>query len=220
MKESREFDVFLNEDMLVELREKGSVSIPKLHTDAVTGKTSSRYGYEGDRWYIPERACYYDNSQNIIVYKDGKARKKSGSVGIDIVAPCKFEECSGEKILASSMPKWGARTWAEIHKVNVPVRIQDLTTKDILEMGFSEVEGSFVIGNTRYLEVKDIKKAFQWWWNTTMGNWRIIKKGGLPKELHCYPYAEEDTVEGYDSRLPRKVISNPYVIVYHVKLIK
>jgi hypothetical protein len=69
------------------------------------------------------------------------------------------------------------------------------------------------------MDAQDMKTVFRWWWNSTMGGWRVIKKGGVPAELHSYPYDENDELGDYNSNLPRKIISNPHVIIYSVSIL-
>lgn len=218
---NRVFDVFLVEDVLRELREHKILNVVKLFTDvAEPGKISSRYGYKGDKWYIPEQGKYSDHRESVIVFPDNGARMLVGNIGRDVIAPCKYSDCEGQNVIASKMPKWAARTWVEILDVYYPKRIQELSEADYKAMGFHiEEHGVVSIGLSRYLDAPDSKNVFRWWWNMNMGGWRTIKKGGIAAEVHSYPYDETDELMEHLSHLPKKVFANPYVITYKIKVL-
>jgi|JI7StandDraft_1071085.scaffolds.fasta_scaffold29133_3 hypothetical protein len=218
------FDMFLHPHILKALQKRGQLNIIRIYTDELEqGKKKSRFGYEGDTWYILESGRFYDFNENIFIFQDNTAKKKSGNIGIDIIAPCLYEDASGEKIPASRIPKWAARTWVEIQGVSYPKKVQDITESEIMTLGFDRIEGdmpTYSIGDYTFSTNNGLKYIFQQWWDEFMGGWRVIKKHGIPHEYLAYPYKNESTIKEIAFEpLPRKTVPNPYVMVYTVKII-
>lgn len=220
------FDIYLHPHILKALQKKKKLNIIRICTDNVEpNKKNSRFGYEGDTWYILESGRYYDDNCNIVVYSDNTAKKKSGNIGIDIITPCLYEDATGEKIPASKIPKWAARTWVEVQGVSYPKRIQELTESDILTCGFEKLESNgdmsvFGIGDHTYSTNMGLKTIFSQWWDEFMGSWRLINKQGRPHEYISYPYADDNNLReiAFDS-YPRRVVANTHVVIYSVKII-
>lgn len=215
------FDVFLLPEVVQELRKRGVMNVAKIYTDPVVpGSKKSRYGYEGDNWYIPEHGKFVDDRENIMVFPDGGARKKSGGIGIDLLtAPVSYDDC---QILvgASRMPRWAARTWVEITAVQYPKRVQSLTEVEILSLGFNETDEGFTIGDLELRGATDIVHMFSTWWNENMGGWRVIKSKGVPSKCVSYPFMEGNVLREINHMgLERHEYTNPWVIIYSLKLL-
>ena len=218
------FDMFLHPHVLKELQKRKQLNVIRIYTDEVKPEKKSRFGYEGDTWYILESGRFYDNNENIFIFQDNTAKKKSGNIGIDIIAPCLYEDAMGDKVPASRIPKWAARTWVEIKAVSHPKKVQDITESDILTLGFERKadEGMpcYGIGDFSYATNNGLKYIFQQWWDEFMGGWRVIKKQGVPNEYVAYPYKDATNLrEIAFEPLPRKALPNPYVMIYTVKVI-
>lgn len=220
------FDVYLLPQVMDILKEREMLNVVRIYTDEVVyGEKRSRFGYEGDTWYIPEAGKYYDHTETVIIFEDNQARKRSGNIGIDIIAPCAFEDAQGDKVKASKLPKWAARTWVEIHGVSYPKRIQEITEAEIASFGFERgMETGDMItwqfGGKSFKTNMGLRHVFKTWWNENMGGWRLINRGGQPHEYLAYPYGSEEELRDIAFRdFPKKVFCNPYIIIYTIKVI-
>ena len=217
----RTFDVFLLPEIVQELKMRGELTVAKIYTDPVEqGKKKSRYGYEGDMWYIPEQGRYVDSSGQLFIFSADTAIKRVGLRGVEIIPPVRYEDAA-IKVHAKDMPVWAARTWVEITEVIQPRRVQQLSEADILSIGFRDLGyGEYSIGEQVISGASDLVTVFSLWWNDNMGGWRVINKGGVPNKLVCYPYADGMNVRPYPhSSLERTEFPNPWVISYALKLL-
>lgn len=222
-----DFDMYVLPHIVKALQQRGVLNIVRIYTDEVeAGMKKSRFGYEGDTWYIREAGRYYDAEEKIFIFQDNGARKRSGQKGIDIIPPCEYQDAKGEKIMASKMPKWAARTRGEIHGVSFPKRIQEIPEGEILSFGFErggETDGmvEYSLGDYNYCSNMGLKHIFKTWWNEYMGAWRLIRKQGQPFEYIAYPYDGNDRLPEMDFlSLPQKICGNPNVIIYTIKLMQ
>lgn len=223
----KSFDVYLLPHVVQELNKRGQLNVIRIYTDELeVGKKKSRFGYEGDLWYIPEAGRYYNEDKNIFIFQDNTARKQNGNIGIDLIAPCKYSEATGEKIPASKIPKWAARTWVEVQAVAYPKRVQEMTETDITNLGF-EITGedngftTYTLGDNSYTTNLGLKSVFKQWWNDNMGGWRLINKLGHPCEYLAYPFSSEQELRDIEFlELPKKIQPNPYCMVYSIKKTK
>lgn len=220
------FDIYLLPNIFKILRERKILNIVRVYTDSVEeGTIKSRFGYEGSKWYFPEEGKFANEYENLFIFPDNTAKKLRGRMGVDVIAPCMYEDAAGKKVRASGMPIWAARNWAQVYKVGQPKRVSELTNADILSLGFEQISDYEIrLGGEVYNTQMGLKHVFKVWWDTNMGGWRLIKKHRIPDQFVCYPYSEDsvldDTIIHVSKmpELPTKIEANPYVIIYTVKL--
>ena len=219
------FDIYLHNHILLALRERKRMNIIRIYTDdPMEAEKKSRFGYEGDEWFIPEAGRFSDENENIFIFPDGEARKKNGNTGIDIIAPCLFADALGDTIGFKSVPQWTARTRCVITEVSYPKRLSEITEGEIPSFGFDRIGEKmgmteYVIGDVSYSTNMGIRNVFNCWWNEYMGVWRLIKKHGYPNEYVSYPVSSEEELKEIDFlQYPKLVFANPFVTIYSVRI--